>query len=119
MAEPVDLEAVFATFTETWSPRTVATVNDYDVRVVRVLGEFTSHSHPDTDEFFLVLSGELVIRMEAGDVTLGSGQAYVVPKGVRHQPVAADETRILLIEPSATVNTGDTPSDLTAERRTV
>lgn len=119
MAEPVDLEAVFATFTETWSPRTVATVNDYDVRVVRVHGEFTAHSHPDTDEFFLVLSGELVIRMEAGDVTLGPGQAYVVPKGVRHQPAAADETRILLIEPSATVNTGDTPSELTAERRTV
>ena len=64
----VDLEAVLSTFDEPWSPRTIGTVNDYDVRVVRTHGEFTRHSHPETDEFFLVLSGELTIRLEAGDV---------------------------------------------------
>jgi len=115
----VDLAAVLASFDETWSPRTVGTVNDYDVRVVHTRGEFTPHSHPETDELFLVLSGELTIRTDAGDVTLGPGQLYVVPRGVRHQPVSPGGADILLLEPSATVNTGDTPSGLTAERRGV
>ena len=117
MNEPVDLAAVLATIQEPWSPRTVGTVNDYDVRVVRTHGEFTRHSHPETDEFFLVLSGSLTIRLDAGDVALGPGQMYVVPKGVHHQPVSADGATVLLFEPSSTVNTGDTPSHLTAERR--
>ena len=115
----VDLDAVLRTIDQPWSPRTVGTVNDYDVRVVRTRGEFTSHSHPETDEFFLVLSGELTIRMDAGDVRLGAGEVYIVPKGVRHQPVSPEGATVLLFEPSATVNTGDTPSELTAERRVV
>jgi mannose-6-phosphate isomerase-like protein (cupin superfamily) len=114
-----NLDEVLAGIAEHWSPRTVAVVNDYDVRVVKVLGEFTRHSHPETDEFFLVLSGELTIRMDAGDVRLGPGDSYVVPKGTAHQPSAATETTLLLFEPSATVNTGDTPSELTADRRLV
>ena len=115
----VDLAGVLADVTEHWSPRTVAVVNDYDVRVGKVLGEFARHSHPDTDEFFLVLAGELVIRMDGGDVRLGPGQSFVVPRGVRHQPVAEVETQILLFEPSATVNTGDAPGALTQPRRVV
>jgi mannose-6-phosphate isomerase-like protein (cupin superfamily) len=103
--------------TEYWSPRTVAVVNDYDVRLVKVRGEFTGHRHPETDEFFLVLSGRLVIRTESGDVSLGPGDIHVVPRGQYHQPCADNETALLLFEPSQTVNTGDTPSDLTAERR--
>ena len=114
---PRNLDEVLAGISDHWSPRTVAVVNDYDVRVVKVLGEFTRHSHPETDEFFLVLSGELTIRMDAGDVALRAGDSYVVPKGTAHQPFAASETTLLLFEPSATVNTGDTPSGLTAERR--
>ncbi|MEJ7583845.1 MAG: cupin domain-containing protein [Acidimicrobiales bacterium] len=102
---------------EHWSPRTIATVNDYDVRVVKVQGEFTRHNHPDTDEFFLVLFGRLTIRMDEGDVILETGDTYVVPRGRFHQPCASTETTLLLFEPSETVNTGDTPSDLTAERR--
>jgi mannose-6-phosphate isomerase-like protein (cupin superfamily) len=82
-----------------------------------MLGEFTRHSHPDTDELFLVLDGELTIRMDDGDVTLRAGQAYVVPRGVAHQPVSPGGASAVLLEPSATVNTGDTPSGLTAERR--
>jgi len=105
--------------TEHWSPRTIAVVNDYDVRVVKVLGEFTPHRHPDTDEFFMVLSGRLTIRMAEGDVVLGEGDTYVVPSGRLHQPCADVETTVLLFEPSETVNTGDTPSELTADRRVV
>ena len=115
--EAINLDAVLATFQEPWVPRTVGTLNDYDVRVVRTHGEFTRHSHPETDEFFLVLSGSLTIRLDAGDVALGPGEVYIVPKGVQHQPVSPDGATVLLIEPSTTVNTGDTPSELTAERR--
>ncbi len=119
MPEPVDLAAVLATIIEPWSPRTVATLNDYDVRVVHTWGEFTRHSHPETDEVFLVLSGSLTIRMDGGDVTLGPGQLYVVPKGTPHQPYSRNGAQVLLVEPSSTVNTGDNPGELTAERRVV
>jgi mannose-6-phosphate isomerase-like protein (cupin superfamily) len=119
MADPIDLAAALATFDELWQPRTVTTLNDYDVRVVKVQGEFTWHSHPDTDEFFLVFSGSLTIRMEDDEVSLGPGQLFVVPRGVRHQPVSVEGASVVLIEPSETVNTGDTPSHLTAQRRTL
>ena len=119
MPAPVDLAAVLATFDEPWSPRTVAVLNDYDVRVVHTRGEFTRHSHSETDEVFLVLSGSMTIRMDDGDVTLGPGQLYVVPKGTPHQPYSPDGAQVLVVEPSATVNTGDSPGELTAERRVV
>jgi mannose-6-phosphate isomerase-like protein (cupin superfamily) len=80
-------------------------------------GGFTAHAHPDTDEVFLVLDGQLRIKMDAGDVQLGPGQVSVVPRSGRHQPVSADGVEVLLLEPSVTVNTGDSPSNLTAERR--
>ncbi len=115
----VDLMAVLNTVHEPWSPRTVGTVNDYDVRVVRAYGEFTRHRHPETDEFFLVLTGSLTIRMDGGDVALGPGEVFIVPKGVQHQPVSPEGATVLLIEPSVTVNTGDTPSELTAQRQVV
>ena len=119
MPAPVDLAAVLARIEHPWQPHTVAVLNDYDLRVVRTQGEFTRHSHPETDEVFLVLKGSLTIRMDDGDVTLGPGQLYVVPKGVPHQPFAPDGAEVLMVEPSATVNTGDAPSDLTAVRRVV
>lgn len=119
VAEPVDPARVLSGVDEPWSPRTVAVVNDYDVRVVKTGGEFTRHSHPETDELFVVLRGSLTIRMDAGDVELGPGQLYVVPRGVEHQPVSPEGAEVLLFEPSATVNTGDTPSELTADRRVV
>jgi mannose-6-phosphate isomerase-like protein (cupin superfamily) len=118
-AEPRNVDAVLAAVPELWSPRTIGVVNDYDVRVVRVGGEFTRHTHPDTDEFFLVLSGRLTIRMDEGDVVLEKGDTFVVPRGRPHQPTADVETTVLLFEPSETPNTGDTPSHLTAERRVV
>ena len=119
MPQAIDLAAVLASIQQPWQPRTVAVLNDYDVRVVRTHGEFTRHSHPETDEVFLVLSGSLTIRLDDGEVDLGPGQLYVVPKGTPHQPYSAEDAEVLLVEPSATVNTGDTPSALTAERRVV
>jgi mannose-6-phosphate isomerase-like protein (cupin superfamily) len=115
-AEHINVHAVLSSLTEHWSPRTVAVVNDYDVRVVKVLGVFTRHSHPETDEFFLVLSGRLTITMDGEDVVLLPGDTYVVTRGRFHQPKADAETTLLLFEPSDTMNTGDTPSDLTAAR---
>lgn len=113
----INLAAVLASFNDPWAPRTVATLNDYDVRVAKALGdEFTRHSHPETDELFLVLTGKLTIRMDAGDVDLKPGDLYVVPRGVEHQPVSPDGAEVLLIEPTATVNTGDTPSEFTQRR---
>lgn len=119
MTEAVDLAGVLAGFQEPWSPRTVAQLNDYDVRVVKTRGEFTEHTHADTDELFLVLRGSLTIRMDSGDIVLGPGQLYVVPRGVRHQPVSVEGADVVLVEPGSTVNTGDTPSDLTASRQVV
>lgn len=117
MTHPVDLADVLSRIDQLWSPRTVATMNDYDLRVVKAHGEFTRHSHPDTDEAFIVLAGSLTIRLDDGDVTLGPGQLYVVPRGTDHQPVSTHGAAILLVEPGATINTGDTPSSLTSPRR--
>ena len=119
MPAPIDLAAVLAGFSEPWQPRTVATLNDYDVRVAHTRGECPRHTHPETDELFLVIRGRLTIRLDDGDVQLGPGQVYVVPKGVPHQPVSEDGADILLVEPSETVNTGDRPGEFTAERRVV
>lgn len=117
MATPVDLPSVLAEISEPWQPRTAAVLNDYDIRVVRAHGEFTRHSHPETDEVFLVLSGELTIRLDDGEVHLRPGQLFVVPRGTPHQPVSEHGAQVVLVEPSATVNTGDSPSELTAQRR--
>lgn len=115
----INVHAVLESLAEPWLPRTVAVVNDYDVRVVKVEGDFTRHRHPETDEFFLVLSGELTIRLDDGEVILRPGDTYVVPKGVYHQPSASTETSVLLLEPSDTINTGDNPGALTAPRTVV
>ncbi|MFN2624887.1 MAG: cupin domain-containing protein [Mycobacteriales bacterium] len=117
MTAGIDVHEALAQINEPWQPLTVATLNDYDIRVVKAHGEFTQHSHPDTDELFLVLDGTLTIRLVDGDVSLTPGQLYVVPRGTQHQPVSENGASVLLVEPSATVNTGDTPSNLTAERR--
>lgn len=114
---PVDLAAALAAVDRPWTPLTVAALNDYDVRVVRTHGEFTRHTHPETDELFLVLRGSLTIRLDDGEVTLGPGQLHVVPRGVAHQPVSTQGAEVLLVEPSTTVNTGDSPGRLTAARR--
>ncbi|HWZ58988.1 MAG TPA: cupin domain-containing protein [Gemmatimonadaceae bacterium] len=103
----INLAQKLSTFSNHWSPRIVERFNGHDIMVVKVRGEFTWHSHPDTDDFFLVLQGNLTIQLRDGDVHLGPGDLYVVPKGVEHRPVAPEEVQLLLIEPIGTPNTGD------------
>jgi len=120
MNEPIDLAQKLALFEERFSPRVVATMNDYKIEVVKVEGEFVWHSHPDTDDFFLVLEGELEIELRDRKVQLRKGELFVVPRGVEHRPRARDEAHILLIEPQGTPNTGDAvDSELTAVERTI
>ena len=113
MAEAVNLAGKLALFDERWAPKVVAAFNGHDVMVVKVKGRCVWHSHPGTDDFFLVLRGRLKIEMRDGDVTLGPGELYVVPRGVEHCPVADEETEILLIEPAETPNTGDSATAAT------
>lgn len=103
----INLAQKLATFTEHWQPRTVGQFNGHDLMVVKVKGEFVWHKHDDTDDFFLVLKGRITIQMREGNVTLGPGEMFVVPKGVEHRPAADEEAHILLIEPSGTPNTGN------------
>ena len=106
-ATPVNLAGKLALFSDHWKPRTVAQLNDFDIMVVKVQGEFVWHKHDETDDFFLVLSGRLQIRLRDRTVILNPGELFVVPRGVEHQPFADVETHVLLIEPAGTPNTGD------------
>jgi mannose-6-phosphate isomerase-like protein (cupin superfamily) len=102
---------------EPWQPHRLTSVNDYDVKVVKLEGEFVWHSHPETDELFLVISGQLTIQLRDRDVVLGPHDVFVVPKGVEHCPRADAEVHALLFEPRGTVNTGDAGGDMTAPLR--
>ena len=107
MSEKVNLAVKLNSFSDHWSPRTVAEFNGHDVMVVKVLGEFVWHKHDDTDDFFLVLQGEIDIQMRDRTITLGPGEMFVVPQNIEHRPVAREEAHVLLIEPNGTPNTGD------------
>jgi len=106
---------MLARFAELWSPKRIARLNNYDFRIVKVQGEFTWHTHDDTDEFFLVLGGQLTIQLRDRDVVLRPRELFVVPRGTEHCPRADTETALLLFEPSDVVNTGDACGELTAE----
>ena len=111
----VNLNAALARFAEQWHPKRIATLNDYDVKVVKLQGDFVWHTHDDTDEFFLVVDGRLTIQQRDGDVVLETGELYVVPRGVEHCPHADHEVSVLLIEPRGVVNTGAAGGDRTAQ----
>ena len=102
----VDIDGKLALFSEHWSPKLVARLNDYEVKLVKVKGEFVWHTHEHTDEFFRVIEGQLTIQMLDRDVVLGPGQLFVVPSGVEHCPRADMEVKALLLEPAGVVNTG-------------
>ena len=102
----INLRDKLARFGEHWSPKVVAELNDYQLKVVKICGEFVWHRHDDTDELFLVVDGRMAIELRDGRVELAAGELYVVPRGVEHRPVAAAECQVLLIEPRGTVNTG-------------
>jgi mannose-6-phosphate isomerase-like protein (cupin superfamily) len=107
MADAIHLSEKLARFQDFWAPRAVAQFNGNDVLVVKVSGEFVWHTHPETDELFLVLRGALTIRLRDREVQLTEGDLFIVPRGVEHQPVATGEAHLLLIEPAGTPNTGD------------
>lgn len=105
----------FGKFSDRWSPKIIAQMNDYDFRLVKIQGEFVWHSHPETDDVFIVLEGEMGIQLRDGQVELKAGEMFIVPKGVEHKPFAKSECKVLLIEPKGTVNTGDAGGELTAK----
>ena len=101
-------------FSDQWTPKVIAEMNDYQFKLVKIEGDFVWHEHDDTDEAFIVIEGSMRIEFEDGSVELEEGEMYVVPKGVRHKPCADSECKVMLVEPRGVVNTGDADSDLTA-----
>ncbi|MBA6265313.1 MAG: cupin domain-containing protein [Colwellia sp.] len=112
---PINLQNKFSQFSEYWSPRVIAEMNDYQFKLAKIKNEFTWHVHHKTDEVFLVIEGTMSIEFRDGDVELSAGEMYVVPKGVEHKPYAKEECKIMFIEPRGVVNTGDAGGDLTAK----
>lgn len=114
--EALNFEEKFSLFDEQWSPKVIAKMNDYQFKIAKIEGDFIWHSHPNTDETFIVLEGKLRIDFRDGSVTLEQGEMFVVPQGVEHKPYAENEVKLLLIEPKGVQNTGDRDeSERTAE----
>jgi mannose-6-phosphate isomerase-like protein (cupin superfamily) len=109
----INLAEKLARFDDRWNPRVIADLNDSHIKLVKVQGEFVWHRHAEEDELFLVLHGALTIELRDGSVTLGPGEMVVIPKGVEHRPVAAEEVHLMLVEPKGTRHTGDVESELT------
>ena len=113
--EVIDLGEKFGMFSEYWHPRIVGELNDSYVKLAKFKGEFVWHQHENEDELFLVMAGTLVIKLRDRDLTLRPGQLVIIPKGVEHMPVAADEVHAVLLEPKTTVNTGNVASERTVQ----
>ncbi|OIR16644.1 MAG: cupin [Marine Group III euryarchaeote CG-Bathy1] len=110
----INLKEKLSKFSEHWTPKIIAEMNDYQFKLVKIKGDFVWHDHADTDEVFIVLEGKMVIEFEDETVELNEGDMYVVPKGIQHKPHAENECKVLLVEPRGVVNTGNTEGDLTA-----
>jgi mannose-6-phosphate isomerase-like protein (cupin superfamily) len=115
--EKVNVSQKLGVFSEYWSPKIVGEINDSYVKLVKLKGEFIWHSHEKEDELFLVVKGKLLIALRDRDIHLGEGEFFIVPKGVEHKPVADDEVHVLLLEPKATVNTGNVTNERTVEAK--
>ena len=112
--DKVNFDDKLSLFSTVYSPKLVGRLNDYEIKLVKILGEFVWHTHEDTDEVFIVLDGELTIQLRDRDVVLGPREMFIVPRGVEHCPIAQKEVSALLIEPGGVVNTGEAGGDLTA-----
>ena len=112
--QSINFEEKLAKFSEHWSPRIIAQMNDYHFKIVKVQGEFVWHDHPETDEVFMVLKGRVEIQFRDARVLVREGEMFVVPKGLEHKPAAEEECHILLVEPAGTINTGDIVNERTA-----
>ena len=113
--QSINIKDKLSKFDELWSPRVIAEMNDYQFKLAKGSGEFIWHDHPDTDEVFIVLEGQLEIEFRDGKVVLEEGEMFVIPKGVEHKPCAKGLVKVLLVEPKGVVNTGGSGSELTAE----
>ncbi len=113
--EPVNLKVMFARFSDHWSPKIIAQMNDYHFKLVKIQGDFVWHRHSETDEVFIVIDGSMEMSFRDGQVTLNPGEMFVVRKGVEHKPFAASECKLMLVEPVGTMNTGETGGERTAE----
>ena len=112
---PINLKEKLAKFSDHWSPKIIARMNDYHFKLVKFQGDFVWHRHDDTDEVFIALDGEMSIEFREGKVDVKAGEMFVVPKGLEHKPCAEKECKVMLVEPAGTVNTGNAGGDLTAE----
>lgn len=110
----INLDEKFEMFDEYWTPKIISELNDYQIKIAKVEGDFVWHDHSETDEFFFVIEGTLFIEFELETMELNAGELYVVPCGVKHRPFAKKECKIMLIEPRGVINTGEASSDLTA-----
>lgn len=110
----INLSEKFDLIKNHWEPKNIAALNDYQFKLAKIEGDFIWHKHDDTDEAFIVVEGELRIDFRDGFVNLSKGEIYVVEKGVEHKPYAEKEVHLMLIEPSGTINTGETESNRTA-----
>ena len=110
----INLKEKLSLFSEHWSPKVISELNDYQIKLVKIQGDFVWHNHSETDELFLVIEGKMKIEFKDKTVELNKGELYVVPKGVEHRPYAEDECQIMLIEPRGVINTGENKNDLTA-----
>ena len=113
MIRKVNLSEKFGLFHDHWSPKIAGEVNDSHVKLVKLQGEFVWHHHENEDELFLVVKGQLTIKLRDGAIELGPGEFVIIPKGVEHMPVAAEEVHVLLLEPKSTLNTGNVQNDRT------
>ena len=113
MNTPINLQSKFELFSEQWSPKVIAEMNDYQLKIAKIKGEFIWHDHKDTDETFIVIEGKMCIKFRDGIVELSEGEMFIVPKGVEHKPCAENECKILVIEPRGVINTGSAGGELT------
>lgn len=115
MQQPINIEHKLSLITEQWQPKVIAEMNDYQFKVVKILGDFVWHAHPETDEVFIVIDGVLTIYLRDGEVAVNAGEMYVVPRGIEHKTYAQAEAKIMLIEPRGIVNTGHEGGERTAK----
>ena len=113
LTKKINFDNKFSKFSDYWSPKIIAEMNNYQFKLVKIKGDFVWHNHKYTDETFIVLEGEMSIKFKSNEVHLSKGEMYVIPKGTEHKPYAKDECRILIIEPEGVVNTGDEKGELT------
>ena len=111
----INLREKLSKFSDYWSPKIIAEMNDYQFKLVKIKGNFVWHDHKDTDEVFIVIEGEMSVEFKDRTVELSKGEMFVIPKGVEHKPYSENECKIMIVEPVGVVNTGDSGGELTAD----